>query len=145
MARNKPKTETTDKQTDEEQDDAFELDKDDGEQPPVDAEDLPPVEPVAVGTTDPATASALIPGGAAGVIEDAERTIGGARSQSTASSFLHAAGGDGPKVAKFLVVNGGRILLGGCITSIKAGKMVDSTTYDLDELRRQGIVLQPVE
>lgn len=48
-------------------------------------------------------------------------------------------------IARYRAVNGGHVMYGGCRTVIRAGKLVDAYSYDLDLLRRQGIVLEEVK
>jgi len=102
--------------------------------------ELPIVDGVGAGTIDPNLAPALMPGGAPGFISDAETAVGGAKPIGAWKASEPVAG---PK--SFMVVNGGRVLIDGGLTMIRAGKVVSELTHDLEHLRAQGIILEPFE
>ena len=86
---------------------------------------------------------AVGPGGAGGILAEpeAETHIGGARYAEPAVALEDI---EPPRVEQFRVRNGGIVVLDSCRTGIRAGKVVDSTMYDLSLLKRQGIVLDAI-
>lgn len=46
---------------------------------------------------------------------------------------------------QYRVVNGGMVMYDGCRVAIRAGKLVDETTHNLDLLKRQGIILETIK
>ncbi len=46
--------------------------------------------------------------------------------------------------ARFMVEQTRTVAMGGMPTIMRAGKVVDASTYDLDELRRQGVALRQI-
>jgi hypothetical protein len=62
-------------------------------------------------------------------------------------SFVEAVATSGAvavPIQQYRVVNGGHIMYAQCRVVIRAGKLVDEHMYDLDLLRKQGIVLAEV-
>jgi hypothetical protein len=49
------------------------------------------------------------------------------------------------KARRFRVMNGGMIAFNGMRTTLRAGKEIDETQYDLRMLERQGIILKPLD
>lgn len=71
-----------------------------------------------------------------GSLGSAGAQAGPARAQAQAQA---------PAAPRFRVVNGGRASLGGNVVLIKPGKVVDGASYDLGQLRSQGIQLAPLD
>lgn len=62
-------------------------------------------------------------------------------------SFVEAVATSGAvavPIQQYRVVNGGHVMYAQCRVVIRAGKLVDEHMYDLDLLRKQGIVLAEV-
>ena len=62
-------------------------------------------------------------------------------------SFVEAVATSGAvavPIQQYRVVNGGHVMYAQCRAVIRAGKLVDAHMYDLDLLRKQGIVLAEV-
>lgn len=100
-----------------------------------------------------ATAAPIVTdeGGAVKVIAEAAKTI-----PEPGKAVASAAPAREPtpevKIERYRVTNAPRpgmagypILYGGVRTLLAQGKIVDSNTYDLDYLKRQGVTLEPVE
>lgn len=98
---------------------------------------------VSEGSTAPAEEEAVTgmpEGGAPGVIDDASKTIhepGKPVASVAAAEFVH------PK--QYRVVNGGAVMHANCRTFLKPGKLVDEANFDLELLKRQGIILEEVK
>ena len=48
-----------------------------------------------------------------------------------------------PAVGDFVVVNASKIAVDGCVYVLPAGRVINSSCYDLDTLRAQGVQLVP--
>lgn len=90
-----------------------------------------------------------IPGGAAGIIPDAASTI-----SNPAEPVAHAEQPeDAPEVEvkQYRVTNdapagktGYPVLLDGCLSHLPKGKIVSESAYDIEKLKSQGVVLEPL-
>lgn len=49
-----------------------------------------------------------------------------------------------PEPKRYQAMNGGQILHRGAVTNIKPGKVVDECQYNIEQLKAQGIDLQPL-
>ena len=87
-----------------------------------------------------------MPGGAPGVIEGATSSIvePGKPTTSIPTAPHRPELADMPPPKRYVVERGGRVHLGGYGVEIKVGKIVEDSTHDLAQLRRQGIVLKEV-
>jgi|HubBroStandDraft_4_1064222.scaffolds.fasta_scaffold68939_3 hypothetical protein len=81
------------------------------------------------------------PGGASGV-PAADGTLAPTPTAASPSPFLGRPAGPKPKM--FRVLNGGMVMINNVRATLRAGKEVSSTAYDIAYLRRQGIKLEEI-
>jgi hypothetical protein len=98
-------------------------------------------------TTEPEElAPTPLPGGTAGIIEEAIQTIPepGKPSALVPPDMRPEVRQMAPP-KRYQVERGGRVWLHGYGAEIKHGRIIDETMYDLEGLRKQGISLKPID
>ena len=88
----------------------------------------------------PESAPARMPGGAPGVPPQSSGQV----LSDPARTFKQLEPRVGPKVRRYRVRNGGAFMMGSVRVTLRAGKEITDTNYDVAMLKRNGILLDEV-
>jgi co-chaperonin GroES (HSP10) len=83
-------------------------------------------------------------GGSAGIIP-AQAPRAASQQGHVIASAMREERPNAPKARRYQVMNGGHVVFNGFKSAMPAGKIVESTQYDIEYLRSQGIVLEDID